>query len=98
MLFSPYYLLFLPAIPDPSRIHEAQSFVHRKIMADFCHSSVEVNGIAPRCSNLQLPKTPIFMESLVGVWEFQLPAPPVLQLSTSYPQPTVDNSSGVWEF
>ena len=24
--------------PDPSRIPEARSFVHRKIMADFCHS------------------------------------------------------------
>ena len=95
-LVNPYYLLFLPAIPDPSRIPEARASVNRKIMADFRHSSVEYSPGRALRANCQLPKSLIYWESLVGVWEFD--PGPVRNLSTGYPHLTVDNSSGVWEF
>ena len=73
-LVNPYYLLFLPAIPDPSRIPEARASVNRKIMADFRHSSVEYSPGRALRANCQLPKSLIYWESLVGVWEFELRA------------------------
>jgi len=98
-LVNPYYLLFLPAIPDPSRIPEARASVNRKIMADFRHSSVEYSPGRALRANCQLPKSLIYWESLVGVWEFHASDQgPVRPLSTGYPHLTVDNSSGVWEF
>ena len=68
MLVNPYYLLFLPAIPDPFRIHEAEPSVHSKIMADFRRSVREaLMGSRPGAltdPETKSPKSPIYYWSL----------------------------------
>ena len=98
MLFNPYNLLFLPATSGLTCLPGVPASVHRKIMAEISHSSVEEVGGIARCSSSPKSQIPRKLVFFWGVWEFaHSPGRARCPLSTGYPQLNVDNYCGVWE-